>query len=151
MTTQAPGADLTIAQMAARSGFSEPTLRYYERIGLLREVARDQDSGHRRYDEATAQRVEALACLRSSGVGVADMRRYLELLERSDQGDEAARREQRDLFAAHAQRVEEEIATLRVRAEYLRRKTELWDARVRGDVDGEARAVAAVGEVIQRF
>ncbi|MFD0484332.1 MerR family transcriptional regulator [Kineococcus sp. GCM10028916] len=140
--------DLSIAEMAARSGFSEPTLRYYEKIGLLGPVPRDVDSGHRRYDEATAARIEALACLRSAGVGVADLRRYLDLLARGDAESAAA---QRDLFSAQAARVEAEIARLRVRAEYLHRKTDLWDARVRGDADAEQRAVAAVTEVLTRF
>lgn len=42
-------AELTIQEMARRSGFTEPTLRYYEKAGLLGPVARDESSGHRRY------------------------------------------------------------------------------------------------------
>lgn len=72
--------DLTIQQMARRSGFSEPTLRYYEQIGLLGVVGRDESSGHRRYGPATVERVEALSCLRSAGMTVSGMRRYLDLL-----------------------------------------------------------------------
>lgn len=75
-------ADLTIQEMARRSGFAESTLRYYEKIGLLGEVARDESSGHRRYGPATADRVEALSCLRSAGMTVSGMRRYLDLLAR---------------------------------------------------------------------
>lgn len=146
MSTRAE--ELTIAAMAARSGFSEPTLRYYEKIGLLGTVPRDDQSGHRRYDDVTAARVESLACLRSAGVGVADLRHYLDLL---DQGDAESAAAQRDLFSRHAERVEAEIARLRVRAEYLHRKTDLWDARVRADPAAESRAVAAVTEVVTRF
>ncbi|HET6242096.1 MAG TPA: MerR family transcriptional regulator, partial [Arthrobacter sp.] len=61
---------LTIQEVARRSGFGEPTLRYYEKIGLLGAVARDESSGHRRYGPATVTRVEALSCLRSSGMTV---------------------------------------------------------------------------------
>ncbi|MFE1961666.1 MerR family transcriptional regulator [Streptomyces sp. NPDC059479] len=68
---------LTVQEMARRSGFSEPTLRYYEKIGLLGPVARDESSGHRRYEPATVARVEALSCLRSAGMTVSGMRRYL--------------------------------------------------------------------------
>ncbi|WP_329237096.1 MerR family DNA-binding transcriptional regulator [Streptomyces canus] len=54
-------ADLTIQEMAYRSGFSEPTLRYYEKIGLLGTVARNESSGHRRYGPQTAERFLALS------------------------------------------------------------------------------------------
>src|SRR3954447_8838555 len=93
-------AGLTIQEMARRSGFSEPTLRYYEKIGLLGAVARDESSGHRRYEPGTVARVEALSCLRSAGMTVSGMRRYLDLLA---QGDSAAA-DQRDLFASQAEK-----------------------------------------------
>ncbi|WP_234458472.1 MerR family DNA-binding transcriptional regulator [Stutzerimonas balearica] len=39
---------LSIGQFAARTGLSADTLRYYEKIGLLRHTVRDA-SGHRVY------------------------------------------------------------------------------------------------------
>ena len=45
-----PGAgDLTIQQVARRTGLAESALRYYERIGLIDPVPRNESSGHRRY------------------------------------------------------------------------------------------------------
>src|SRR5579859_3841245 len=114
MATQ-PEASLTIQQMAARSGLSEYTLRYYEKIGLIEPIPRDGSSGHRRYSEQTALKVEALACLRACGLSLDDMRRHLELLER---GDEAAV-EQKALYAAHAEKIMEEIRHLQIRQQYL--------------------------------
>jgi len=46
-TTPAAGA-LTIQDAARRSGLSEPTLRYYEEVGLIGPIPRDASSGHRR-------------------------------------------------------------------------------------------------------
>jgi len=138
--------DLTIREMAQRSGFSEPTLRYYEKIGLLGAVPRDRDSGYRRYDSATAERVEALACLRSSGMSVTGMRRYVDLLARPDAAEEL-----RQLFADHADRLAAQIERLQVRHEYLSAKAGLWDARVRHDAEAEANAVTRVKEVLDRF
>jgi len=43
---------LTIQEVSRRSGLSEPTLRYYEEVGLVGPVDRDARSGHRRYREA---------------------------------------------------------------------------------------------------
>lgn len=139
--------DLTIRQMAQRSGFSEPTLRYYEQIGLLGEISRDESSGHRRYGPAAVERIESLACLRSSGMTVTGMRRYLDLLA---EGDSAAA-EQRDLFASQAETLAADIEQLQLRLSYLRLKAGMWDARVRGDADAEAQAINDVTHVMDQI
>ncbi len=58
--------------------FSESALRYYERIGLIDPVPRDSSSSHRRYAAETVDTLEALACLRSTGMSIDDMRAYLD-------------------------------------------------------------------------
>jgi len=130
---------LTIQQVARRSGFSEPTLRYYEQIGLIGPVERDESSGHRRYSSQMVESIEALACLRSTGVSIEDMRRYRVLASRGD-----AAEEMRDLFAGHVARVDEEITRLRAQRRYLHAKVDLWQSRVTGDMEGEAAAATAV-------
>jgi len=67
---------LTIQDMSRRSGLSEPTLRYYEGVGLVGPIARDASSGHRRYRDEDLDTLQALACLRAMGVGIEDMRTY---------------------------------------------------------------------------
>src|ERR1700733_3638108 len=121
----------TIQEGSHRTRVSEPTLRYYEKIGLLGPIPRDESSGHRRYDAQTIDKIESLACLRSAGMRVEDMRKYLRLLER---GTEAAD-EQRALFPAHAERLADEIAGLQLRLIYLQAKAQMWDARDRHDAD----------------
>lgn len=138
---------LTILEASRRSGLSEPTLRYYEQIGLVGPVPRDPSSGHRRYDAATMDVLDSLGCLRSAGLRVEDLRRYLDLLARGD----AAAAEQRALFDHHADRLEAEIERLRLRLEYLRLKARLWDARDRGDADAAQRLVPRLLALIDRF
>ncbi|BFM23228.1 hypothetical protein CHE218_02700 [Microbacterium sp. che218] len=138
---------VTIQQAARRSGLSEPTLRYYEEVGLIGPISRDPSSGHRRYRERDLDDLQVLACLRAMGVGIEDMRTYQANRAR---GHEAAG-EQRDLLLRHAERVELEIATLHVHRDYLERKAALWDARERGDVAAEAEAQARVAEITPRL
>lgn len=133
----------TIQQAARRSGLSEPTLRYYEDVGLIGPIARDASSGHRRYRESDLDDLQVLACLRAMGVGIEDMRTYQ--ANRTRGNDAAA--QQRDILLRHAERVEVEMATLRVHLDYLRRKAELWDARDRGDATAEAEAQSRVHEI----
>ncbi|MFC4456143.1 MerR family transcriptional regulator [Deinococcus sonorensis] len=131
---------MTIQDAARRSGLSEPTVRYYEDIGLIGPVAREARSGHRRYGEQDLDTLQVLACLRAMGMRIEDMRTYQanRLLGPPASG------EQRDLLLRHAQRVETEITTLRVHLEYLRAKAQLWDARARDDAADEAEAAARV-------
>lgn len=143
---QAPSR-FTIQDVSRRTGVSEPTLRYYEKIGLLGPVRRDERSGHRRYDTRTVETIESLACLRSAGMRVEDMRNYLRLLERG--GDAAA--EQRALFAGHAERLANEIAGLQLRLVYLQAKADMWDARDRHDTDAEFRATSEVIHAAKRI
>jgi MerR family transcriptional regulator, copper efflux regulator len=140
-------AALTIQDVSRRSGLSEPTLRYYEQVGLISPVERDPGSGHRRYREEDVDTLQALACLRSMGVGIEDMRTYQANRAR---GHEAAG-EQRDLLLRHAERIEAEIETLHVHLGYLRAKAALWDARDRQDKDAESEANEQVQAIIPRL
>ena len=68
-----------IATTADRLGISAHTLRYYERIGLVR-VGRDA-SGRRRYDAAAVRRLVFLTRMRTSGMTIRDLRRYVDMVE----------------------------------------------------------------------
>ncbi|MFI5911520.1 MerR family transcriptional regulator [Dactylosporangium sp. NPDC051541] len=138
---------LTIQDVARRSGLSEPTLRYYEEVGLIGPIERDPSSRHRRYREEDLDTLQALACLRAMGVGIEDMRTYQANRKRG----QAAAGEQRDLLQRHAERIEAEIATLQVHLEYLRRKAMLWDARERGDAEAETAAYQRVQDVLPQL
>jgi MerR family copper efflux transcriptional regulator len=134
-----------------RTGLSEPTLRYYEQVGLIAlivwvstgstgAVSTGSTSGR----ESDVDALQALACLRAMGVGIEDMRRY----QANRVIGRAASGEQRDILLRHAERVELEIATLRVHLEYLQAKASLWDARDRGDASDEAEAQSRVHGIL---
>ncbi len=127
---------LTIQDAARRSGLSEPTLRYYEEVGLIGPIARDPSSRHRRYREEEVDTLQALACLRAMGVGIEEMRTY----QANRELGHVKAGEQRDLLLRHAERVEAKIETLCVHLDYLQAKAALWDARDRADTGAEAEA-----------
>jgi MerR family transcriptional regulator, copper efflux regulator len=138
---------LTIQDVSRRSGLSEPTLRYYEDIGLIGPIDRDASSGHRRYRDGDLDTLQILACLRAMGMGIEDMRTYQANRARG----RAAAAEQRDLLLHHAERVEAEIERLRTHLDYLREKAALWDARDRGDADAEAEVWQRIRAVVDRL
>ncbi|MET9020085.1 MerR family transcriptional regulator [Actinopolymorpha sp. NPDC004070] len=65
-------------QAAERSGFSIDTLRYYERIGLLKGIHRTE-SGQRRFTDDDVTWLRLLRCMRDTEMPLAEMRRYAEL------------------------------------------------------------------------
>lgn len=130
----------TIQDASRQTRLSEPTLRYYEEVGLVGPIPRDERSGHRRYREQDIDSLQVLACLRAMGVGIEDMRTY----QANRAIGRAAAGEQRDILTRHAHRIEREIATLHVHLRYLEAKAALWDARDRGDDDAERAESARV-------
>lgn len=68
---------MTIAEVCERLGTSPDTLRYYERVGLVPPVRRR--SGIRDYDESDVKWVEFILCMRSAGVPVEELVRYVAL------------------------------------------------------------------------
>jgi MerR family transcriptional regulator, copper efflux regulator len=138
---------LSIQDAALRSGLTEPTLRYYEEVGLIGPIARDPSSGHRRYRDQDIDTLQALACLRAMGVGIEDMRTY----QANRALGHAKAGEQRDLLLRHAERIEAEIETLHVHLTYLRAKAALWDARDRQDISAESAANERVQAILPRL
>lgn len=74
---------LSIGQFAARTGLSADTLRYYEKIGLLRHVARDA-SGFRVYGPRDLEWIGFILRLKDTGMALDDIIRYADLRECGD-------------------------------------------------------------------
>lgn len=98
----------TPSEAVAKSGFSLDTLRYYEKIGLLSDVARDA-SGRRRFSDDDLGRLFMLRCLRDTGMPIAEMLRFTRLVREGDH----TLAERAALLEEHDQRVERQIALLR--------------------------------------
>ncbi|RSS95847.1 MerR family transcriptional regulator [Streptomyces sp. WAC05292] len=73
----------TISEVEARTGLSQHTLRWYERIGLMRQVDRSH-SGQRRFSDSDLQWLAFVGKLRTTGMSVADMVRYAELVREGE-------------------------------------------------------------------
>ena len=104
-------AELTIAEVAERTGLTRHTLRYYERDGLMLSVGR-ADSGHRRYSERDLGWIELITKLRATGMPIREVRRYAGLVRAGDGNED----ERLALLRAHRERVR---AQLDMMAAYL--------------------------------
>jgi DNA-binding transcriptional MerR regulator len=99
--------DLTISEVAERTGLTRHTLRYYERDGLMLGVGR-ADSGHRRYSERDLGWIELITKLRATGMPIREVRRYAELVRGGDGNED----ERLALLRAHRERVLAQLDTM---------------------------------------
>ena len=89
---------MKIGEVSEKSGLSVDTLRYYERIGLLPPVNRN-DSGIREFSDLDVRRVEFIKCMRSAGLPLEVLTEYMRLALAGDATIEARKailEEQRD-------------------------------------------------------
>lgn len=108
--------------MAAATGVSGHTLRYYEKAGLIEAVARNAGN-QRRYCEADIEWVKFLLRLRETGMPIAQMSEYADLRAQGAQTTaarllllekhQARLREQIVLLARHEKALAAKIATYR--------------------------------------
>ena len=99
--------DLTIGELARRSGYAVQTLRYYEQIGLMPKPPRTS-GGQRRYAQELQRRLLFIRHARDLGFEIEDIRSLLDLASRPDQPCASV-----DAIAkAHLVSIDEKIARL---------------------------------------
>jgi DNA-binding transcriptional MerR regulator len=108
-------------QVAEQTGFSLDTLRYYERIGLLDDIARNS-GGQRVFTEQDVAWLRILRCLRDTGMPIQRMVRYAELAR----GGEETVAERLEVLREHDRDIDEKIALLRVEQEHIRAKIDYY-------------------------
>lgn len=96
---------LSVAEVAERLAVSPHTIRYYERAGLV--TVDRSAAGHRRFDQAAVGRLLFVIRMRASGVSIADLQRYVQLVDRG-----ASIAERREMMLRHRQRIVEQITEL---------------------------------------
>lgn len=131
MTTYTP------AETVERSGFTIETLRYYERIGLLRDIDRDP-SGRRRFNDGDLAWLEVLRCLRDTGMPIAQMQRYADL---TLQGGSV--QERLEILRAHDRSVSEQMREMRRWQQHLRGKIDFYEGQLEAAGDDLARPRAS--------
>jgi DNA-binding transcriptional MerR regulator len=94
----------SISEAAAKTGLSQHTLRWYERIGLLDAINRT-GVGRRRFSEKDLDWLSLLAKLRETGMPVREMQRYAELVRSG-----AGQAERLELLQRHRTEVVRQMA-----------------------------------------
>ena len=105
---------MKIAEVSEQFGMSVDTLRYYERVGLIPPVNRNQ-SGIRDYNDLDLRRVDFIKCMRNAGLPVEVLIEYMGLVQQGDKTIEARKEilvEQRNLVAARLEEMQKTLERL---------------------------------------
>ena len=113
---------MKISEVSDRCDLSIDTLRYYERIGLIPPVHRNE-GGIRDYSDLDIRRVEFVKCLRSAGLPIEVLSEYFALVEQGDQT--AAARKQ--ILIDQREQLLARIAEMQETADLLAHKIEVYE------------------------
>lgn len=116
---------LLIGDVAAQTGLSAPTIRYYESIGLLKAPSRSA-SGYRRYSERTITELEFIRKAQALGFALDEI---AEILKLSRSGKTPCADVVR-LAHRHLDAVDERIRQLQRFRTHLASEVQKWDKQM---------------------
>jgi DNA-binding transcriptional MerR regulator len=116
---------LTIKEVAALTGLTTYTLRYYERIGLIAPIKR-APSGQRRYAASDMDWLKFLLRLRATNMSISQMQAFA-LLRAKGNTTTAKRRE---MLEQHLQKVNADVRELKQSAKILQAKIQHYQALI---------------------
>ncbi|RUS47352.1 MerR family transcriptional regulator [Cohnella sp. AR92] len=122
----------TIKQTADKTGISEDTIRYYEKIALLPRADR-KDNGHRVYHQEDINKIRLISCLKKTGMPLEEMRPFLAV---SADADPAEYPELVEQLRSHRENIVSQIASLQQVVDFIDMKLE--EGRYRRDCSDES-------------
>lgn len=114
----------TMKEVAEELGLSDDTIRYYERIGLLR-VSRDKN-GYRRFDQQAIDWLFLVKMLRKSGMSIESLVDYVALVRQGDRTIAA----RKAILQEQEERLKEQIAQQEAVLEMLSHKVATYDSQL---------------------
>ena len=115
---------LQIGDVAAQTGVSPPTIRYYESIGLLKEPSRSS-AGYRRYAQSTVDELRFIRKAQALGFGLDEIAEIMKVCRAGKQPCAQVL----ELTQRHIDAVDERIRQLQQFRTYLADELAKWRAR----------------------
>ena len=112
----------TIKKVSEMTGLSIPTIRYYDKEGLLPDLQR-KESGYRIFSEQDLEAIDLIECFKESGLTIREIRHFMSLVRQGD-GTLAERLE---IFQYHIARLEEKLAAVQSALEHSRRTLAFYE------------------------
>ena len=119
--------EYTISKAAEVVGLSSYTLRYYEKIGLLPEVKRN-DKGIRIYNESDIFWIDLIKCLKDTGMTIGGIQYIVELSLRGE--DTISKR--KEILKNHKINLQKQIQNLELSMSKIDKKLDWYDGKGNG-------------------
>ncbi|PZG41097.1 MerR family transcriptional regulator [Listeria ivanovii] len=118
---------MNIKEAAKITGLTNDTIRYYERIGIIMPIPR-QDNGLRDFTERSINQLKFAKTMRSAGMGVESLREYVAMIYENDDSTIVARKA---LLTEQAYLMQEKIDRMQEAHDYLLYKVENYEGHMR--------------------
>lgn len=113
---------MKISEVSKKYDISTDTLRYYEKMGLLPNVKKNS-SGIRDYSESDLGWVEFIKCMRSAGLSIEVLARYIELFYIGD----STREERKNILIEERKKLIEKRDAIQTTIDRLEYKIDSYD------------------------
>lgn len=112
----------TIKKVSEMTGLSIPTIRYYDKEGLLPDLQR-KESGYRIFSDRDLEAIDLIECFKESGLTIREIRHFMSLVRQGD----VTLDERLAIYQMHIARLEEKLAAVQNALEHSRRTLAFYE------------------------
>lgn len=126
----------SIGEVSEMFGLTIPTLRFYDKEGLLLDLERDS-SGIRKLNEKTMEALRVIECLKKSGMQIKEIKEFMHWCSLGDKTIE----KRKEMFLARKKSIEKEMEELEQALNMINYKCWYYDEALK---DGTEKRVKAI-------
>lgn len=112
----------TIKKVSEMTGLSIPTIRYYDKEGLLPDLQR-KESGYRIFSDRDLEAIDLIGCFKESGLTIREIRHFMSLVRQGD----VTLDERLAIYQMHIARLEEKLTAVQNALEHSRRALAFYE------------------------
>ena len=112
----------TIKKVSEMTGLSIPTIRYYDKEGLLPDLQR-KESGYRIFSDRDLEAIDLIECFKESGLTIREIRHFMSLVRQGD----VTLDERLAIFQTNIARLEEKLAAVQNALDHSRRTLAFYE------------------------
>ena len=112
----------TIKKVSEMTGLSIPTIRYYDKEGLLPDLQR-KESGYRVFSDRDLEAIDLIGCFKESGLTIREIRHFMSLVRQGD----VTLEERLAIYQTRIARLEEKLAAVQNALEHSRRTLAFYE------------------------